>query len=76
MPGSAPIDDELRKLFTDRDMPFREFMEIALYRPGSGYYSRPESPVGRGGDYVTAPTLSPVFAFAIARLVSEVVSRC
>ncbi len=50
-------------------------MEIALYHPEFGYYSRSENPVGKGGDYVTAPTLSSVFSFAISRLVREFMSR-
>jgi SAM-dependent MidA family methyltransferase len=50
-------------------------MELALYHPELGYYTRQSNPVGKGGDYVTAPSLSPVFAFAIARLFREFVSR-
>ncbi len=51
-------------------------MEMALYHPELGYYARRENPVGKGGDYVTAPSLSPVFAFAIAGLLREFVGRC
>jgi SAM-dependent MidA family methyltransferase len=50
-------------------------MELALYHPELGYYARRLNPVGKAGDYVTAPSLSPVFAFAIARLVHEFVGR-
>ncbi|HYC92342.1 MAG TPA: SAM-dependent methyltransferase [Thermoanaerobaculia bacterium] len=50
-------------------------MEVALYHPESGYYARPENPVGRTGDYVTAPVLSPVFSFALGNLVREFVRR-
>ena len=50
-------------------------MELALYHPQFGYYARPENPVGQGGDYVTAPTLSPVFAFTVGKLIREFVSR-
>lgn len=51
-------------------------MEFALYHPDFGYYTRPTSPVGKEGDYVTSPTLSPVFSFAMQRLVGEFLSRC
>ena len=50
-------------------------MEVALYHPESGYYARPENPVGRAGDYVTAPVLSPVFSYALGNLVREFVRR-
>lgn len=50
-------------------------MEIALYHPQFGYYARSENPVRRGGDYVTAPALSPAFSFAIAGLFREFVRR-
>jgi SAM-dependent MidA family methyltransferase len=50
-------------------------MEMALYHPELGYYTRQSNPVGKDGDYVTAPSLSPVFAFAIARLFREFVNR-
>jgi SAM-dependent MidA family methyltransferase len=55
---------------------FRDFVELALYHPEFGYYSRTENPVGKEGDYVTAPSLSPVFSFAIAGLFREFVRRC
>ncbi len=51
-------------------------MELALYHPQYGYYATAGNPVGKEGDFVTAPSLSPVFSFAIARLVREFVSRC
>ena len=67
--------DVLSNLLKYGDLSFRDFVEIALYHPEFGYYSRAESPVGKGGDYVTAPTLSPVFSYAIGNLVREFVSR-
>lgn len=65
----------LRNLLDSGDLTFRDFMEVALYHPQCGYYSRAENPVGKGGDYVTAPALSPVFAFALSKLIQEFVSR-
>lgn len=50
-------------------------MEIALYEPGVGYYSRTKSPVGKEGDFVTSAHISPVFSFALARLIREFESR-
>lgn len=65
----------VHKLLQNRDLPFRDFVEVALYHPELGYYSRSESPVGKTGDFVTSPSLSPVFSFALERLIREFMSR-
>jgi SAM-dependent MidA family methyltransferase len=46
-------------------MPFSRFMEMALYEPGMGYYSAGAHKLGAGGDFTTAPELSPLFGAAI-----------
>jgi SAM-dependent MidA family methyltransferase len=48
-------------------IPFRDFMEAALYDPEDGYYSR-RAAIGEGGDFVTSPSISPLFARAVARV--------
>jgi SAM-dependent MidA family methyltransferase len=75
MPEEKPLPDALRNLLYYGDLSFRDFVELALYHPEFGYYTRAENPVGRGGDYVTAPSLSPAFPFAIAGLFREFVRR-
>ena len=75
MSAARSVSDVVTNLLEQSDLPFRDFVELALYHPDFGYYRRPLSPVGKGGDYVTSPTLTPVFAFALARLVREFVSR-
>jgi SAM-dependent MidA family methyltransferase len=65
----------LRKLLQDSDLPFRDFVELALYHPEFGYYAKGESPVGREGDYVTSPVLSPVFSYSLGKLCREFMSR-
>ena len=67
--------DVLRNLLHYGDLSFRDFMELALYHPESGYYATALNPVGKGGDYVTAPVLSPVFSHALSNLVREFVRR-
>ena len=42
-------------------------METALYDPDEGYYAR-RAAIGDGGDFVTSPTISPLFARAVARV--------
>lgn len=49
-------------------IPFRDWMEAALYDPHGGYYSRPHPERwGRRGDYRTSPEYSPLFAATFAR---------
>jgi SAM-dependent MidA family methyltransferase len=67
--------DELRNLLQYGGLTFRDFMELALYHPQAGYYSRAVNPVGKMADYVTAPSLSPAFSYAIANLFREFVRR-
>ena len=46
-------------------IPFSKYMEMALYEPGMGYYSAGAHKLGAGGDFTTAPELSPLFGAAI-----------
>ncbi len=48
-------------------IPFARFMELALYAPGFGYYTAGKHKFGAGGDFLTAPEISPLFAKSIAR---------
>jgi SAM-dependent MidA family methyltransferase len=50
---------------------FARYMEFALHEPGLGYYAAGARKLGRGGDFVTAPELTPLFARALARQVKE-----
>src|SRR5438067_9365533 len=67
--------DVVRKSLADSDLPFRDFVELALYHPEFGYYAQAESPVGREGDFITSPLLSPLFAATLGKLIGEFVSR-
>ncbi|HXW67618.1 MAG TPA: SAM-dependent methyltransferase [Thermoplasmata archaeon] len=50
----------------DGFLPFDRFMEIALYDPDVGYYAAASSPFGRGGDFYTAASVSPLFGATLA----------
>ena len=45
---------------------FGEFMNLALYAPGLGYYSAGARKFGAAGDFVTAPEVAPVFSRCLA----------
>ena len=50
---------------------FAEYMHHVLYAPGLGYYSAGTAKFGAGGDFVTAPEVSPVFGRVLARQCAE-----
>ena len=52
-------------------LPFSQYMELALYAPGLGYYSAGARKLGAEGDFITAPELSPLFGRVLARQVAE-----
>lgn len=54
---------------------FADFMRMALYEPQLGYYSGGAKKFGMGGDFVTAPEISPLFAQALARQVAQVLAE-
>ena len=49
------------------DIPFSRFMELALYAPNLGYYANGRLKIGQAGDFITAPSLSPLFAQTLAQ---------
>lgn len=51
---------------------FERFMDTALYAPGLGYYSAGAHKLGVGGDFTTAPEVSPLFGACIARQCAEI----
>ena len=56
-------------------LPFDEYMHIALYEPGLGYYSAGARKLGAEGDFTTAPEISPLFGICLAAHCDEVLSR-
>ncbi len=51
---------------------FESFMQLALYTPGLGYYSAGTHKLGEGGDFTTAPEISPLFSRCLARQCTQV----
>lgn len=66
----------LNSLLTQRQaIPFVEFMQLALYAPGHGYYSSGLQKLGRQGDFITAPELTPLFGKALANQCQQVLMQ-
>ena len=54
---------------------FARYMELALYAPGLGYYVAGATKLGRQGDFVTAPEISPLFGRTLAGEVADILAR-
>jgi SAM-dependent MidA family methyltransferase len=58
-------------------MSFARYMELALYAPGLGYYSGGAHKFGAadsGGDFVTAPEITPLFGQTLARQIAQIMA--
>lgn len=55
-------------------IPFSEYMALALYAPGLGYYSGGAHKFGAAGDFVTGPEMTPLFGQTLARTVAPMLA--
>ncbi|MEX0732366.1 MAG: SAM-dependent methyltransferase [Aquisalimonadaceae bacterium] len=55
---------------------FHDWMEAALYAPGLGYYSAGARRFGPAGDFITAPVISSLFGWTLARQCAQVLADC
>ena len=56
-------------------IPFSRFMELVLYAPQYGYYTGGSHKIGNDGDFITSPTLTPLFARTLARQLQELLPQ-
>jgi len=70
---TAMIRDEIEK--AGGVITFAHFMGLALYAPGLGYYSGGSRKFGEGGDFITAPELSPLFSRCVARQCAQILEQ-
>ena len=72
-PEALALSGRLRRHIADEierrggRISFARYMELALYAPGLGYYMAGARKLGRDGDFVTAPEISPLFGRTLAR---------
>lgn len=62
------IEREIRK---HGPIPFARYMEMCLYDPELGYYSRPVEKFGKAGDFYTSSDVHAVFGRLLARQFEE-----
>ncbi len=63
-----------QQLAQEKEIPFMEFMQLALYDPHQGYYSSGLTKIGSQGDFITAPELTPLFGYTLANQCQQVLS--
>ncbi|HEV9037925.1 MAG TPA: SAM-dependent methyltransferase [Puia sp.] len=68
MPLPEIIIDTIRR---QGPLSFHDFMEMALYFPGEGYYTSPGDCIGRSGDFYTSAYLTHLFGDMIASQLEE-----
>ena len=64
-------DTIIKKIKQQGPISFRDFMEIALYYPGLGYYTSKKDKIGKKGDYYTSSNLTPAFGEMMGRQLEE-----
>jgi SAM-dependent MidA family methyltransferase len=62
------IADRIRK---EGAISFRDYMDMALYFPGLGYYTSSGEKIGISGDYFTSPTITSMFGTMIGKQLEE-----
>jgi SAM-dependent MidA family methyltransferase len=64
----SKIEQEIRQ---NGPIPFSRYMEICLYDPSQGYYSRSADQFGKAGDFYTSSDIHAVFGRLLARQFEE-----
>ncbi len=68
----SPLEEAIREeIGRDGPIPFRRFMEFALYHSEHGYYRRARDPFGVKGDFFTNSQLQPVFGRLLAQRIAQ-----
>jgi len=69
---SARLTDVIKLSGQSRLLSFSDYMQMALYEPGLGYYMAGAQKFGAKGDFITAPEVSNLFGVCIAEQIREV----
>jgi len=73
IPEAQPelVDIARREIAAAGKIDFARYMQLALYHNDFGYYRSEARRPGRGGDFLTAPEMHPLFGLALSRQVLE-----
>ena len=68
----TPLAQEIRKQITaEGPMGFDEWMDLALYHPSLGFYSKGGQAGRRGKDFLTSPEVGPLFGAVLAQVIDS-----
>jgi len=66
--ANSPLLEKIRARITQSGpIRFRDYMQMALYDPESGYYASQSQKVGKGGDFITSVSVGQCFGLILAR---------
>ena len=73
MPPTQPLADRIRReIHGDGPISFARFMDLVLYDPEHGYYSRGPVGLGTTGDFFTASDVGSLFGRCVAAQIQEI----
>lgn len=66
--NSKPLKEQICELIQKNGpIPFRQYMELALFDPNHGYYASESQTVGKDGDFITSVSVGHCFGLILAR---------
>ena len=71
---ATELEEVIRREITSRRgiLPFRRFMELALYHPDHGYYASGRARVGKSWDFYTSVSVGRIYGRLLASVCREV----
>jgi len=69
---SQLLVEHIQRALASEPLSFADYMQLALYEPGLGYYMAGAQKFGAGGDFITAPEVSGLFGQCLAAQCFEV----
>lgn len=75
--SSLQLQQQIAQTITKNDnwMSFHDYMQMTLFTPNLGYYTGGSHKIGQAGDFVTAPSMSPLFGLTLAKQIEPLLAQ-